>query len=252
MQNTRKPFGRRTTSPVRGRLFAIVAAALLISLFYTACISKKGKPTVIVPSEARIVILPLNVPSENQDLRWTAMAAPILMGKVAERARDFKVAALWETMPTAIEAAGATRTFTPEAAASTAAWLSAKWAAMGEIAATKTGVHMMIDFIPSKTGTIPFRYTKTGNIDDAGNRIPEAFSQFAYYLAIRPLEPAKKKLPVLTSLKKVAEALDREYGWFAEAEPGKAQEVVSELAASDPQLARFLFSPSVYSILQQK
>jgi hypothetical protein len=174
------------------------------------------------------------------------------MGQVTERAQDLKVAPLWETMPTAIEGAGATRTFTPETAATTASWLSAKWAVMGDLTTTKTGVRMMIDFIPSKIGTVPFRYTKPGSIDFVGACIPEVFVQFAYYLAIRPLEPAKNKLPDLTSMKKLAEALDREYGWFVEAEPGKAQAIVSELAVSDPQLARFLFNPSLYPNLATK
>ena len=46
------------------------------------------------------------------------MAGPIMMGKVVERARDLNVMPLWQSMPVAIEAAGATRTVTPESAAS--------------------------------------------------------------------------------------------------------------------------------------
>ncbi len=108
---------------------------------------------------------------------------------------------------------------------------------------------MMIDFIPAKTGSVPFRFTKSGKIDEVGARLPEAFSQFAYYLTVRPLQPMQKKLPTMTSVKKLAEALDREYGWFVEAEPGKAQAVVSDLAATDERLARFLFNPSLYPTL---
>ena len=159
---------------------------------------------------------------------------------------------LQQLMAVAIEAAGVTRTFSSETAASVASWLSVKWSVMGELSATKTGTRMMIDFIPAKTGSVPFRFTKSGKIDEAGAQLPEAFSQFAYYLTVRPLQPMQKKLPTMTSVKKLAEALDREYGWFVEAEPGKAQTVVSDLAATDERLARFLFNPSLYPTLQPK
>ena len=245
----RKFFGRRVQSRVRGGLLLIAASALLLSFFQSACFFTKSKVKVTPVSEVRIALLPFNVPAGNQDLRWTAMAGPILMGKVIERAQDLNVTPLWETMPIAIEAAGVTRTFTQETAASVASWLSVKWSVMGELSATKTGTRMMIDFIPAKAGPVPFRFTKSGKIDEVGARIPEAFSQFAYYLTIRPLEPMQKKLPTMTSVKKLAEALDREYGWFVEAEPGKAQAVVSDLAATDERLARFLFNPSLYPTL---
>lgn len=253
MQNDAgRPWCSRMRSGMRVELLFIAAAILGIVFSQSACLLKKGKAKVIAPSETKIVLLPFNVPPGNQDLRWIAMAGPILMGKTIERARDLKVAPLWETMPTAIDAAGVTRTFTQETAASTAAWLSANWSVMAEITPTKIGVSMMVDFIPSATGSVPFRFTKSGKIDDVGLRIPEAFSQFSYYLTIRPMEPAKKKLPAMTSLKGIAEALDREYGWFVEAEPGKAQAAVEELAESDPQLAGFLFNPSLYPTLQTK
>jgi hypothetical protein len=247
-----KPCGRRMRSNVRSGLLLITAAALFLSFFQSACFLKKSKPNVTPPSEVRIAFLPFSVPAGNQDLRWTAMAGPILMGKAAERAKDLIVMPLWESMPIAIEAAGATRTNTPETAASVAAWLSVKWAAIGEISTTKTGVRMMIDFIPAKTGSVPFRYTQSGKMDDVGARLPDAFVQFSYYLTIRPLEPTQKKLPPMTSLKKLAEALDREYGWFVEAEPGKAQAVVTELAKTDEKLARFLFNPGLYPGLAAK
>jgi len=248
----RKPFGRAMLSHVRSGLLLITAAALLLSLFQSACFFKKSKPKVTPLSEVRIALLPFNLPAGDQDLRWLAMAGPVLMGKVVERSRDLKVTPLWESMPTAIEGAGVTRTFTPETAAAFAAWLSVKWSVMGELSKTKTGMRMMIDFIPAKTGSVPFRFTKSGKIDEVGAQLPESFVQFSYYLAIRPLEPAQKKLPTMTSVRKLAEALDREYGWFVEAEPGKAQAIVTELAATDPKLARFLFNPSLYPSLAAK
>ena len=53
-------------------------------------------------------------------------------------------------------------------------------------------------------------------------------------------------------MKTVAEALDREYGWFVEAEPGKAQEIVEELMRRDGRLARLLFNPKIYPQLNTK
>lgn len=247
----RKLFYQRVQSQLRNGLLLVTAAALFLSFFQSAC-SKKGKANATPPSEVRIALLPFNVPSGNQDLRWMAMAGPILMGKVAERAKDLNVMPLWEAMPTAIEAAGATRINTQESATSIATWLSVKWAVMGEFSTTRTGVRMMIDCIPAKTGSVPFRYTKSGKMDEVGAKVPEAFVQFAYYLTIRPLEPTQKKLPPISSLKKLADALDREYGWFVEAEPGKAQSIVTELAQTDEDLARFLFNPSLYPNLAAK
>jgi hypothetical protein len=252
LKRLQKPFGRRAWSCVRSGLPVIAAAALFLSLFQSACFFKKGKTQVTIPEEVPIILLPFNVPPDNPDLRWTAMAGPILMGKVVERIRDLRVLPLWESMPTAVDAAGVTRTFSPDTAASAAAWLSVKWSAMGELSTSKNGVRMVIDFIPSKVGSIPFRYSKSGKIDEVGLSIPEAFSQFASYLTIRPLEPEPKKLPTMTSVKKLAEALDREYGWFVEAEPGKAQAAVSELADSDVRLARFLFNPALYPNIAEK
>jgi hypothetical protein len=56
----------------------------------------------------------------------------------------------------------------------------------------------------------------------------------------------------MISMKPLAEALDREYGWFVDAEPGKAQEIVADLALKDDRLARLLFNPSVYPVLTKR
>jgi hypothetical protein len=233
------------------RLVLIAAAALVLFSQSSCFINKNKKVAVTPPTGIRLVILPFNVPSANQDLRWTALAAPIMMAKASESARDLEVIPLWETMPIAIEAGGVSRTFTPEAASYVASWFSAKWSAMGEISPSKSGVSMMIDFMPSRTTLVPFRFTRAGKIDTIGSNIPEAYSQFLRYLAARPLLPPKKGLQQLTATKNLAEALDREYGWFVAAEPGKAQAIVSELARTDERLARLLFNPSVYPALAQ-
>ena len=177
------------------------------------------------------------------------MAGPIMMAKVSEYARDIEVVPLWQSMPVALESGGASRSFTPETAAYVASYLGAKWSAMGEFIPTKSGVSMMIDFIPDRSTQIPFRFKRSGNIDDVASQMPKAFSQFFYYLAVRPLSPMDKKLPAMTDLKPLAEALDREYGWFLEAAPGKAQETVANLARTDARLAQLLFNPTLYPVL---
>jgi len=231
-------------------LCLLAASAVLLLLFQSAC-SKKSKAPVAITSPIRIVLFPFNVPAANKDLQWTAFAAPVLMAKASEQAQDLALVPLWETMPTAIESAGASRSFTQESAASLANWLTAKWSIMGEISPTKTGVSLTIDFIPAKSNQVPFRYMKVGRVDSLGNNFRDAIRQFLHYLAARPLGPAKRDEQSMTSVKPLAEALDREYGWFVDASPGKAQETVTELTRTDDRLARFLFNPSVYPVLAQ-
>ena len=228
----------------------LITTAICIALSQPSCLLKKNKKVAVAPPTGiRLVILPLNVPSGNQDLRWTALAGPILMAKISESARDLEVIPLWETMPVALEAGGVSRNFTPESAAYVASWFSAKWSAMGEISSEKSGISIMIDFMPSRTTLVPFRFTRTGKIDSIGSGFPDAYNQFLRYLTARPLLPAQKGFPSMTSMKNLAEALDREYGWFVAAQPGKAHDVVSELARTDERLARLLFNPNVYPVL---
>jgi hypothetical protein len=231
---------------------SLIAAAILIVISQSSCVLKKNKKVAVTPpTGVRLVLLPFNVPSGNQDLRWTALAGPIMMAKVTETARDLEVIPLWETMPIATEAGGVSRSLTPEAAAYVASWFSAKWSALGEMSASKAGVSMMIDFMPSRTTLVPFRFTRGGKLDSIGSSLPEAFNEFLRYLTARPLLPAKKALQPMTSMKNLADALDREYGWFRDAEPGKAKDIVSELARTDERLARLLFNPNVYPELAQ-
>ena len=82
-----------------------------------------------------------------------------------------------------------------------------------------------------------------------GRSFNEATRQFLRYLAIKTIKPVKYNEPSLDSVKELAEALDREYGWSVDAEPGKAQDIVARLAASDEHLARILFNPSLYPVL---
>jgi hypothetical protein len=249
--------------PVSARhgLFVLAVSAMLLSFFQSACFlphliphlhhHHKGKTkTPVAPMPpVRVVLLPFNAPAGNKDLHWVALAAPILMARVTERAQDLVAVPLWEAMPTAIESAGASRTFTQESTASAANWLAAKWATLGEISPARTGVSMIIDFIPAKSSEVPFRYMKTRRIESLGAACQEALRQFLRYLAAKPLELPKGGDQGMPSIRVLAEALDREYGWFGNADPGKAQEIVADLARVDDRLARLLFNPSLYPSL---
>ena len=92
---------------------------------------------------------------------------------------------------------------------------------------------------------------KTGRPDTISEGLPNAFTQFLRYLTARPLEKTREANPKMSSLKEVTEALDREYGWFVEAQPGKAQEIIERLMREDKEdLVRFLFSPKTYPQLK--
>ncbi len=239
----------RKRIPFPGALLFASAVILLIS--QPACFfSRKSRPEAAITSPVRLVLLPFNT-GGNKDLQWASLAAPALMAKAGENAKDLELVPLWQTMPIAINSAGASRTFTSESAANIANWLAAKWCVMGEIVPTKNGVSMVVDFIPARSSLIPFRYIKNGKIDSIGQGFSDAYTQFLRYLVAKPMVPVKN-LETMTAVKGLAETLDREYGWSVEAQPGMAQEAASELARSDERLARYLFSPALYPSLSTK
>jgi hypothetical protein len=230
------------------RLLIISAAALI--LFQTGC-GKKSKAVFTPAPPARVAFLPLNVAENQNDLHWVAIAAPILLAQISERAPDLEAVPFWESMPVAVESAGASRIFTDASAESAASWLSAEWGVMGEVSpAPRDRISLIVDFIPVGGRQIPFRYMKTRRIDSIAEGFPTAFTQFLRYLAVRPLEKERGSPPSLSSMRTVAEALDREYGWFVEAEPGTALDIVDDLLKRNESLARFLFSPKTYPQLK--
>jgi hypothetical protein len=178
-----------------------------------------------------------------------SLAAPIMMAKISENAQDLDVAPLWEVMPVAAEAAGSSRSITPEGAADIASRLSAKWATYGEMSSVSHGIEMVMDYIPAKATSVPFRYTRVGNVDEIGYGFYSALEQFLRYLTAHPINLETIRETRLNSLRPLAEALDLEYGWFVTADPGKAEQVVADLARYDSRLARLIFSPSLYPIL---
>jgi hypothetical protein len=236
------------------RLVVATAALVIVSfvLLQSACFSKKVKTEAMPGAPVRLALLPFNVPSDSKDLRWTALAAPILMAKAGENAEGLDILPLWETMPVALNIAGVSRTFTQDSAATVASWVSAKWSTLGEIGPTKTGISLTVDFIPARSNLVPFRYAKTGKLDLAGAGLHDAYNQFLRYLAAKPFPRTRGNELAMTATKDLAEALDREYGWFVEAEPGKAQDIVTKLLRTDEHLAKSLFSPTLYPALTEK
>jgi len=250
LNHLRTPGKYRMSAYAPYGLRLLVASALILIFFQSAC-SKKSKAVFTPPAPARIAFLPFNVPEDQKDLQWAALAAPILLSEVCKSAPDLEAIPFWESMQVAIDSAGASRIFTEESAESAASWLSAKWGTMGEIsAAPKNRVAVIVDFIPARSKQVPFRYMNTAKMDSIADGFPKAFTQFLRYLAVRPLEESKGNNPQMSSMKDLAEALDREYGWFVEAEPGKADIVIADLMTTDEDLARFLFNPNVYPQLK--
>lgn len=232
-------------------MLIIAVSTILVLFFQSACSSKKNVTPLYATSPVRVALLPFNIPDGNIDLRWVALASPIMMAMTSEYALDLEVIPLWESMPIAKEAAGASRTFTQQSAENVAQWLSVKWAIVGELTPAESRISAIVDFIPASSNSVPFRFMKTGRANKIGASFDQAFQQFLHYLLARPLERNRNERPEMDSQRSLAEAIDREYGWFVNEEPGKAQEIVAKLLKSDLRLARFLFNPSIYPILKQ-
>jgi len=144
---------------------------------------------------------------------------------------------------------GQSREITPELGAYVASRAGAKWSSVGEISAGKDGFNVLLDFIPAKSNLVAYRYQNQAKPDAMAPHYYEAVNQFLRYLVARPLPKQTGAVPDQALLKQLAEALDREYGWFVTAEPGKAEALVAQLAQTDTKLARLLFNPVLYPIL---
>jgi hypothetical protein len=173
------------------------------------------------------------------------------MAEAVKNSPDLEIVPLWESLPIVIEALGSSRTITIENAAYVASRLSARWATQGGVTPDESGVSMLIDFIPSKATVVAFRYEKKGRQASVGDYVREACQQFLRYLVAQPLDD-NARMPQPEAVRQVAEAIDREYGWFVPAEPGKSDQVVSALLQSDKQLAGLLFNPNLYPAIQRR
>jgi len=230
-----------------------VLPALMALLAQAGCLfhSHRAPSTARAPAlPVRIAFLPLNVPQGNADLRWIAVAAAVMGADMALAAPDLEPAPLWESMPAAIQSLGDSRAVTAEIAELTAARLSARWLAGGEVRKAGNMVTIRLDFIPSRSSLLPFRYEKPILADKMGAHIKDAFGQFLRFLMAGKLQQDKGHPMDSRKLKSIADAVDAEYGWYSPArKPGGAGAVVEDLVRSDPALARLLFSPTLYPVL---
>jgi hypothetical protein len=246
----------------RPRAGFLLALAVLVLMLQPACalrrlifnpvhiFQKRAPAEVHYPtSPIRVAYLPANIPADNKDMRWIALAAPIMMAKISESAQDLEVVPFWEVMPLALESAGPSRSLTPEGTADIADRMAAKWATYSDMSPVSRGIEMVLDYVPAKPTSVPYRYTRIGNVDEIGYGFYSALEQFTRYLMAHPIDLETIRETRLNSLRPLAEAIDLEYGWFVTADPGKAERIVADLARYDGRLARLIFSPSLYPAL---
>jgi hypothetical protein len=228
-------------------LFAFVLAASGPACLFHRGKAKKPKAPTYPAQPIRVALLPLNVPSDEADLQRLSLSAVALLAKEAETAVDLEIVPVWQVMPVATEALGSSRTVTEEVAGYVASRVSAKWATVGELKPGKNGVSLVLDLIPAKTTLVAYRYRAETRPDALAGDFREALQQFLRYQVARPLAKDRGKTAIdAEQLKEISAALDREHGWFGQAEPGKADKTFSGVARNDDKLARLLFNPSLY------
>jgi hypothetical protein len=233
------------------RGLAALLLALVLAASGPACLfhrgkGKKAKAPTYPAQPIRVALLPLNVPSDDADLQRVSLAAVALLAKEAENAQDLEIVPVWQVMPVATEALGSSRTVTEEIAAYVASRVSAKWATVGELKPGKNGVSLLLDLIPAKTTLVAYRYRAETRAEALSGDFREAIQQFLRYQVARPLPKGGKSAIDAEQLKEISTALDREHGWFGQAEPGKAEKTFAGVARNDDKLARLLFNPSLY------
>jgi hypothetical protein len=182
------------------------------------------------------------------------MAAPALLVKASRRFPDIEVVPFWEVMPAAISAAGAARSFNDESASSLANWVSAQWAIIGEIHRTKSSASfsVVVDFIPVSSNKVPFRHIRTRRVENIGTSFYTGLRHWLLDATARLIPLLQVREPGLQTMRSIGEALDKEYGWLATAEPGAAQALVDELALDDADWTKLMFSPTMYPSLAKK
>jgi len=251
-----KTLNRGGKISVRRVLLMLAVVAVSAAATQTSCL-KKAKVAIEDQGPVRTVVLPFMFSQASagdaKELQWTAMAAPALLIKASRRLPDMEVVPLWETMPVAISAAGAARSFTDDNAAAIANWISAQWAVVGEIRKAKSNSYtMVVDFIPINSAKVPFRHIKTRRMENFGTTFYTGLRQWLGYATAKPIPLLTVREPGLQKMQPLGEALDKEYGWLATAEPGAAQAIVDELAREDDEWAKLIFSPTMYPSLQRQ
>ncbi|MEJ2109540.1 MAG: hypothetical protein P8Z37_06430 [Acidobacteriota bacterium] len=232
----------------------ITATILLAAFFQFACIFGGGDKAVVMPTAPiRIAFLPFNTPVDSTDLQYTSMASPIMMALIVRNSQSMEPVPLWESMRFTMESVRNSRTIGAGNAAYVANWLNADWAVMGSLSKEGTDkVSLMIDFIPARDTSVPFRYLKNVKMDAVDENVRKAFNQFLNYISSPQMENTRERHLTFVSLRQLAEVMNKEYGWTVAAEPGKAEETVNNLVKSDPWLARFLFNPTLYAALENQ
>ncbi len=241
-------------SPVsKTNILGIAALLLVAALFPSACFLRGEKRAIMPTAPIRVTFLPFNVPEENKELQWTSMAVPVMLTMISRESEVLDPVPMWDTMRFTLESVRNSRTIVPSNAAYVANWLNAKWSVIGETSTeSKERISLLMDYIPPQDTRIPFRYIKKIRVEDFDDNVRKSFDQFLYYLSAPLPEKGSHKNITLASLRQLAGALDKEYGWTVAADPGKSEEIVGNLAQSDMWLARQLFNPALYPVLQDK
>jgi hypothetical protein len=235
------------------RSVILMLAVALLAAAQTSC-SKKVRIPIEDSGPVRLVVLPFTVsadkPGQDKELQWVAMAAPALLVKTSRRLPDIDVVPFWEVMPAAIQAAGASRSFTDESASAIANWVSAQWAVMGEIRRTGSSSYtVVVDFIPGDPAKVPFRHIRTRRMETVGTTFYLGLRQWLRYVTSRPIPLLSVREPGLQRMQQIGEALDKEYGWLVTAEPGTSQSFINELVLDGEDWVRLVFSPTMYPSL---
>ncbi len=243
------PNHARLKSRPANRPWTILVLVAFILLLQPGCLffhKRKPRPAPVIPPPTRIAVLPANFPPENPDARWLTLASIVLQYDTGRAAPDLDFIPFWESMPAVLQVVGNSRTISTDNAVEIATRLSAKWIADGNFLSDKSALTYRLDFMPSQTTLIPFRYEKPTSAAELPDEMSEAYDQFLRYLIVRPLVIERIRPIEPKQLKEIADALDAEYGWFVTARPGQAGKVVEDLERLIPGLARSLFSPTLY------
>ena len=236
------------------RLSWWVVAVLLVTLTSGApsCLFKKkpAAPEVVPQGPVRLVFLPANIAADSAEMRWLSLAVPVLMGKLATVSTDLDPVPLWQSMPIAVENAGAARVINPELASYVASRMGARWAATGDLAPAKNGFTLIVDFIPVNTASYAYRYQKAVSTSSLESNVRQAMDEFIRYRVPKPAVSKESKATMDTGLlQQIAETVDSDYGWFVPAAPGKGDAIAAAVSRSDSKFARLIFSPTLYPVV---
>ncbi|MBM3789333.1 MAG: hypothetical protein FJW35_03175 [Acidobacteria bacterium] len=150
-------------------------------------------------------------------------------------------------MRIAADLLGDKRELTEDTALIVANRLGARWITLGSVSSTEKGIDLLLDFVPVSSSSYAFRYHREVRTDALGAGLADAAEQFVRYSTRREITARTSSTGKEDSRAEViAEALDRECGWFRAAEPGAAGSVFAAVARVDRGFAGVLFDPALY------